>query len=739
MQLLNLPAELRARPQWVCCGADKVPINPRTRQMADPTDPNTWATFEEAVTAGFKHVGYVLHHTDPYTIIDLDNKVDNPAPPEELARFDAMIQAFSTYTERSASGRGYHLILRGIVPKGARRGHVEVYSDARFMICTGDVVMHAEVHERQDMLDNMYSQLSPTTYQPLEETGEEEFTDQEIHERALSADNGDKYDMLTRGHESWREGGYPSQSEADLALMSMYTFYSKSNAQCRRLFLMSPLGKREKALRADYMDRMLRIARTRQAENTPPPVDYKMAFEKAATVLATPAPTMTTSGDDPFSFPPGLVGEVAQYIMATSIRPVREVSIAAAIAFVAGLAGRTYNTVTKSGLNQYLIVLAKTGCGKEAAANGIDKLVAAVRTSVPAIHEFIGPAHFASGPAIVKTLADQPCFVSVLGEIGITLRTWSDPRANAAERMIFKVLLDCHGKSGFTQSLKSSAYSDKDKNTKIVQAPNMTLLGESVPDAYYASLTTEQIASGLIPRFVVIEYTGERPPLNEATDIDPTPDMVARLANLTTTCLTARANSACHVVPMTPEAMHILRAFNEHCDSAMRNTHTDVEHQLWNRAHLNAMRLATLLAVGVNHQDPRVSQQDAVWACRLVAHSVEGVLGRFSRGEVGERQVDSNLDKAIRAYLTMTPKQRMDSGAPKVLSETQVMPFAYFYTRLRLREPFKSDRRGARKAIEEALESYVKMDRLQLMPPVEARAQFRVRNANLYVLGDEFR
>jgi hypothetical protein len=116
--------------------------------------------------------------------------------------------------------------------------------------------------------------------------------------------------------------------------------------------------------------------------------------------------------------PPGLLGEIAQFIYAAAPRPVPEIALAAAIGLMAGICGRAYN-VSNTGLNQYILLLAKTGMGKEGMAAGIDKLIHAVKQQVPPIDEFIGPSHIASGQALVKYVHKKSqCFVSILGEFG---------------------------------------------------------------------------------------------------------------------------------------------------------------------------------------------------------------------------------------------------------------------------------------------------------------------------------
>lgn len=734
----NIPMELRALPQWVCAGPDKVPLSPRTGQPASVTDPNTWATFEEAVRSGMKHVGFVLAEWDPYTIIDLDNKPSKPCTPEQWARHQKILEAFDSYTERSASGTGYHIIVKGRIPAGVHRDNVEVYSSARYMICTGDVVRNTPIADYQQLLDVIYGEMKPADVVELDDV-EGIMSDEEVVEMAMRAANADKFNELCQG--DWQAMGYESQSEADFALMSIFAYYTRDNEQVRRLFRMSPLGQREKAQKNDkYLNFALGKIRAQQ----PPLVDFEELTANLAPATSipeahSPAPAPYIKDTAPVvpgvSLPPGLVGEVAQFIYQTAIRPVPEIALGAAIAITAGVCARSYN-ISGSGLNQYLILLAKTGAGKEGAVTGIDNLIAAIRPQVPMVDQFIGPSAFASGQALIKVLDDRPCFVSVLGEFGLTLQQLCDPRASSPQIMLKKVLLDLYSKSGWNKVLRSSVYSDTDKNTKIVQAPNVTILGESTPESFFEGLDSIHIAEGLIPRFSVIEYTGPRPPRNRNANQPPSQQLVARFSELVAVSLTTANNGTCANVQMESTAIQLLDEFDAKADGMINAAGSDVDMQLWNRAHLKALKLAAVIAVGCNPHAPVVTPDIARWSIDFVERDVAVMTTRFQRGEVGvgDHRHEVDIRKAVENYLAMSESQRLQYKTPKSLLNQPVVPFHYLRRKLRLLSAFKNDRRGVARALEDSLKDMVKAEILRQVPPQQAMEKFGV-TTELYVKG----
>lgn len=261
----NIPEELKERPQWVVADKSKTPYQCNGRK-ASPTDPSTWTDFNTACTYAKQHhfnIGYVLSANDPFTCIDLDIKADTPQ--EQLDRASSIIKTFNSYTEYSQSGKGFHIWVYGNIGKGCRRDNVEIYSQERFIICTGNTFKSEPINERSELLNNMATQLSPlklTSDIELVEKEEVE-NDEVIVEKLMRQSNAEKFNNLCSGN--WKAYSFPSQSEADLALMSMFCFYSESNEQCRRLFRMSKLGKREKAITDNkYLNSTLKLIRTRQ-------------------------------------------------------------------------------------------------------------------------------------------------------------------------------------------------------------------------------------------------------------------------------------------------------------------------------------------------------------------------------------------------------------------------------------------------------------------------------------------
>lgn len=274
----NIPPEMRERPQWACSSGKpsstdkegKRPRNPKTGGFASTTDPATWGTFDEAVAMaerkGWAHVGYMLSADDPFAIVDLDDKAAKPATDAEREEFARIVADLDSYTERSSSGRGIHVIVNAQLPKGVHRGNVEVYSDARYMICTGDVIHALPVAGRQAEVDALVARIAPASseMQHAPATGVE-LPDAEVMARIVES-SAAAAELVAC--EDWASLGYDSQSSADLALMNHLALFAANDEQAIRMFRLTPLGQRDKAQRDDYMRSTLAKARDAQRFGT---------------------------------------------------------------------------------------------------------------------------------------------------------------------------------------------------------------------------------------------------------------------------------------------------------------------------------------------------------------------------------------------------------------------------------------------------------------------------------------
>ncbi|MEW8051329.1 MAG: primase C-terminal domain-containing protein, partial [Candidatus Thiodiazotropha sp.] len=116
-------------------------------QNASTTNPKTWRSFKQVIACARKNknvgIGFVFTEDDPFIGIDLDNKSEDPEI-EQDHRF--WINCIDSYTERSPSGTGYHIIIKGDQIKGFNQSPYEAYSSGRYFTFTGDVVRDRSVN-----------------------------------------------------------------------------------------------------------------------------------------------------------------------------------------------------------------------------------------------------------------------------------------------------------------------------------------------------------------------------------------------------------------------------------------------------------------------------------------------------------------------------------------------------------------------------------------------------------------
>ncbi len=743
----NIPDEMKLFKQFVVWRFEdtdsakptKVPYSANNGRLASVSDPNTWATFDQACHAAstsnwYDGIGFVLTEADPFAFIDLD---DTKGDRTSLDRQIKIYNEFDSFAERSPSGSGLHIIVKGQLPSGRRRSFIEIYSSGRYMTMTGDIYRDAPIKEQNELLNVLWSQMgsgnqAAAVYAGLAEAKE---TDEVVIQRATDAANGEKFADLYAGR--WQDY-YPSQSEADFALVDIIAFYTQNRAQISRLFRASGLGQRDKAKRDDYVNYMLNKCFDRML----PPVDIdglrnqlneaieakqKKDLQEAKSLQNRIEPEQGQApktedlkpSKDVYSVPPGLVGEIAQFIYAQAPRPVPEISLAGALGMIAGIVGRAYN-ISGTGLNQYTLLLAPTGTGKEAIASGIDKLFASVIRTVPAATDFIGPAEIASSQAVIKYMSKGPTsFVSLVGEFGIYLQQMASHNAPPHLMGLRRFLLDAYNKSGEGKVLRPSIYSDKDKNTSAVLSPAFSLLGESTPEKFYEGLHEGLISEGLLPRFTIIEYHGDRPPYNPGhLYAQPSFELIDRLSTLCAHALMLNSQHKAINVQFEPEAKKLFDEFDKHCDLQINGSDKEVRRHLWNRAHIKAMKLAGLVAVGCNPYDPTISLDVATWATNIIVADVRNLLDRFNAGEIGvdndETKQLAKVVHVIKDYM-LTPwsdLEKYKAGSAQLHNE-RIIPYSYLHKRLSQIAVFRKDRIGNSGAIKRALKTFTERGDLQ--------------------------
>jgi putative DNA primase/helicase len=243
---------------------------------ADKTNPENWATFEEAcetlTRGGADAIGFVFAEADPFSCVDIDGCRTEAGEIEPWAL--EHVEALPTYWEFSVSGKGLHAILEGQKPgEPCRRGDVEVYDQKRFLVVTGQHLKctPTDIRRCQQDFNQLYAKVfgkqDATQCPPATPLGSS-LQDDDLIERVIRSKHGAKFARLWQGDAS----GYESHSNADLALCGILAFWTGGDAaQIERLFSQSGLCRLKWTRRPDYRDRTITKALNGKTEFYSPP------------------------------------------------------------------------------------------------------------------------------------------------------------------------------------------------------------------------------------------------------------------------------------------------------------------------------------------------------------------------------------------------------------------------------------------------------------------------------------
>lgn len=298
MNFNNIPLELRALPQWAVFRTytdkegkhKKVIISPLNSKFAKCNEPETWADFETAKRYCLKnrYKGLVFALTSGITFIDIDHAIDKTTG--EILSEEAkqlMLLLADTYIEKSVSGSGIHILMKGSLPKNARNRNdkkgLEMYDTNRFICITGDLLSGKTELKDCSLLvqainrDYIGVRPEPVVFARAETNWSP--SDSELVKKIRESKIVDRFERLFSGTFTG------DHSSADFAFCSLLAWWTQDAAQIDRIFRCSGLYRAKWDSRrgnSTYGANLIESALQSQSSRYEPKVRKKIIYKTQA-------------------------------------------------------------------------------------------------------------------------------------------------------------------------------------------------------------------------------------------------------------------------------------------------------------------------------------------------------------------------------------------------------------------------------------------------------------------------
>lgn len=347
------------------------------------------------------------------------------------------------------------------------------------------------------------------------------------------------------------------------------------------------------------------------------------------------------------TYPGGLVQDLVDWIVSSAEQPSRALALAAVLPLVGCLAGARYSTGSRDTRpNIYTVALAESGFGKEHARSQIKRLL---MSGQGIFDDYSGPARIMSASALREVLEKHSAVNCQIDEFGGFVRDITDRKAGSHQRAISTDLRDYYSAS--STFFEGAAY--RGTPPKRIYNPCLCIHGTSTPEQFWTALSSASAEDGLLPRLILFHVTGDKPahatPTRDVRDV-PTLllERMAQVAGINVAkrrapgkkppSVAAWGENKPIIVPWTPDALALFESIKESADEHERRTVAEGR-PFVRRIIENAIKLAMIAAVGIDPEDPIITEANFDWAANVAWTCAASMLA-----EVNDRLADNQRE-----------------------------------------------------------------------------------------------
>jgi hypothetical protein len=348
--------------------------------------------------------------------------------------------------------------------------------------------------------------------------------------------------------------------------------------------------------------------------------------------------------------PPGLLGEICQWMNETALIQQPLLSLGATLTFLGAILGRKVKDTLGSRTNLYCMGVAPSSAGKNHAITCIRNLCAEALCT-----QLLGGEYVASDAAIEERMAKSPATLFLWDEIGYLL---SHIRSGVSKNhaQVISMLMRLY--SSASSMYLGREYADKDRQRVIIQ-PCCCIYGTATPESFACGLSPDQLQDGWLSRCLVF-YSRDRPEKQRNLGSSSTipPNIVERVKQLYEWKPEWPNESAIrqHVmpdrdgayqekppyqilIPETKEATEIFRNFDD--ETVKLGDKNPQLACLWKKGEENARRIALILSAsssGTACTDSGIADYSCLLVRYLLNAFIENIVPEISENEIAKRK-----------------------------------------------------------------------------------------------------